>query len=71
MKFINPKARAVAHEKSEDATEGLRFYKFPTFCLYNCFRLLTSSTDVSAVGSEKVAGFLAIILVPWQLCILT
>ena len=26
---------------------------------------------VSAVGSAKAAGFLAIILIPWQLCMLT
>ena len=28
MKFINLKARAVAHERSEGATKGLRVYKF-------------------------------------------
>ena len=27
-KFINLKARAVAHEQSEGATKGLRVYKF-------------------------------------------
>ena len=35
------------------------------------YNQITLSTTVSAVGSGKVAGFPAIILAPWQLCILT
>ena len=60
MKFINPKAQAVAY-KRKTALDSISHYS----------QVASSSTAVSAVGSAKAAGFLVIILAPWQLCVLT